>query len=258
MKKLRFLLGFGLITGALMSCAPETIPADADGNADGKYTVNYAVQVVPIGDVSRGLNGASVTIQTQNGVTTKTVGADGIAVFENLNAGTISGYVSAPGYASVNFKATCAAYNVDVNTNGYVSSTVYIPAMNSGIQGRFFADWDQDADNSLTDNGNFEPVDIKVRYNVAGGYPMGSGDGALTQVHLDVNTYGDVADANGEFLFDALPNTDMGYFSATMKIDDVSVLDNATSTYYIVYSYGPVGISLMPGETLQLGDIYIP
>src|SRR5688572_8164700 len=184
MKKLSFLLGFGLITAAFMSCTPETIPADGDGNADGKYTVNYAVQVVPVGDVTRGLNGASVTIQTQNGVTTKSVGSDGIAVFENLNAGTISGYVSAPGYASVNFKATCAAYNVDVNTQGYVSSTVYIPARNAAVAGRLRGDFDQDGDFTLADNGNFQVLDLKVRYYL-GAYPMGSGDGALTSVSLD-------------------------------------------------------------------------
>src|SRR5687767_15098756 len=120
MRKFKFLLGVGVLAGALFSCAPETIPADADGNPDGKYTVNYSVQVVPVGSVSRGLDGATVTLQTQAGVTTKTVGPDGIATFDGLNAGTISGYVSAPGYASVNFKATCAPNNVDVNTQGYV------------------------------------------------------------------------------------------------------------------------------------------
>ncbi len=254
MRKLRFLLGLGVIAGALASCAPETIPADADGNADGKYTVNYAVQVVPIGDVTRGLNGASVTIQTQAGVTTKSVGEDGIAVFEGLNAGTISGYVSAPGYGSVNFKATCNAYNVDVNTNGYVSSTVYIPAMNADVNGRVYGDFDQDADFTLTDNGNFQAVDLMVKYSL-GMYPMGSGDGALTQVSLDVANYGVVSDGFGSFTFTGLPNTDMGYFSAIIRMQDVSITDPATD-FQTIYNFGNMPVNLAPGETMELGDIY--
>lgn len=254
MRKLKFLLGLGLITGALMSCQPETIPADSDGNPDGKYTVNYAVQVVPIGDVSRGLNGATVTVQTQNGVTTKTVGADGIAVFEGVNAGTISGYVSAPGFASVNFKAFCNTNNVDVNTQGYVSSTVYIPALNSDVNGRIYGDYDLDADATLSDAANFQIVNVMVKYGI-GGYPMGFGDGALTQVSLDFNTYAEVSDAQGVFAFTGLPNTDMNYFTAGLRIEDVNIYYAPTSSNY-VFNFGTLNISLMPGETLEMGDIY--
>ncbi len=258
MRNFKSLLGFGVIAVALFSCTPETIPADADGNADGKYTINYAVQVVAVGDVTRGLNGATVTLQTQNGVTTKTVGADGIAVFEGLNAGTISGYVSAPGYASVNFKATAAAYNIDVNTNGYVTSTIYIPAKNSGIAGRLYADWDQDGNLTITDPGNVQVVDLKVRYNITAGYPMGTGDGMLTQVSLDYNTYASATDANGNYLIENLPNDDLGYFAATFKMDDVSLPDAVTIGAQRIWSYGPVAISLIPGEIDERGDTYIP
>ncbi len=254
MKKLRFLLGFGLIAGALMSCQPETIPADSDTNPDGKYTINYAVQVVPIGDVSRGLNGATVTIQTQAGVTTKSVGSDGIAVFENLNAGTISGYVSAPGFASVNFKAFASATHVDVNTQGYVSSTVYIPAMNSDINGRVYGDYDLDGDMTLTDAANFQTVNVMVKYGI-GMYPMGTGDGALTQVSLDFNTYAETSDAQGVFAFTGLPNTDMNYFQAGLRMEDVNIYYAPTSANY-VFNFGTLGISLQPGETLEMADIY--
>jgi hypothetical protein len=253
MKKLRFLLGLGVIAGALMSCAPETIPADGDGNPDGKYTVNYSVQVVPVGDVSRGLNGATVTLQTQAGVTTKTVGSDGIAVFEGLNAGTISGYVSAPGFASVNFKATCASYNQDVNTQGYVSSTVYIPAMNSDLNGRVYGDYDIDFDASLTDAQNFQAVNLMVKY-APNAYPMGSGDGMLTQVSLDYNTYASASDAVGVFSFTGLPNTDMGYFSAALRMEDVNIY-YVPSSSNIVFNFGNMPLSLQPGEVTELGDI---
>lgn len=253
MKKLRFLLGFGVIAGALMSCQPETIPADNDGNPDGKYTVNYSVQVIPVGDVSRGLNGATVTIQTQAGVTTKTVGSDGIAVFDGLNAGTISGYVSAPGFASVNFKATCAAYNQDVNTQGYVSSTVYIPAMNVDVNGRVYGDYDLDGDNTLTDAQNFQTVNLMVKYGT-GAYPMGTGDGALTQVSLDYNTYAVTSDATGTFAFTALPNTDMGYFSAFLRMEDVNIYYAPTSSNY-VFNFPNLALGLQPGETIELADI---
>ena len=259
MKKFKFLLGLGLVAGALMSCQPETIPADSDAVPDGKYTINYGVQVVPIGNVERGAVNASVTIQTQNGVTTKSVGSDGIAVFEGLNAGTISGYVSADGYASVNFQATCTQNHVDVNSNGYVSSTVYIPAKNAAVEGRLFADWDQDGNTALTDPGNFQAVNLKVRYYVnTGAYPMGTGDGALTQVSLDYSTYADVTQSTGNFLVDSLPNTDQGYFLATLKMDDVTLPNLSAPPGQIVWSWGPYTASLVPGETAEWGDIYIP
>jgi len=254
MRKFKFLLGVGVLAGALFSCAPETIPADADGTPDGKYTVNYSVQVIPVGDVSRGLNGASVTLQTQAGVTTKSVGADGIAVFDNLNAGTISGYVSAPGYASVNFKAFCSANNVDVNTQGYVSSTVYIPAMNSDVNGRIYGDYDLDADGTLSDAANFQTVNVMVKYSVGGSYPMGSGDGGLTYVGLDFNTYAATSNAQGVFAFTGLPNTDMAYFSAGLRMEDVNIYYAPTSSNY-VFNFGTMALSLPPGETTQLADI---
>jgi hypothetical protein len=254
MRKFKFLLGVGVLAGALFSCAPETIPADADNNPDGKYTVNYSVQVVPVGDVSRGLNGASVTIQTQAGVTTKTVGADGIATFDGLNAGTISGYVSAPGFASVNFKATCAPNNVDVNTQGYVSSTVYIPAMNSDVNGRIYGDYDLDGDGTLTDAANFQTVNVMVKY-APGMYPMGTGDGALTYVGVDFNTYAATSNAQGVFSFTGLPNTDMGYFQAALRMEDVNVYYAPTSSNY-VFNFGTTALSLQPGETTELADIY--
>lgn len=254
MRKLKFLLGLGLITGALMSCQPETIPADSDGNPDGKYTVNYSVQVVPLGSVSRGLNGASVTLQTQNGVTTKTVGSDGLAVFEGINAGTISGYVSAPGYASVNFKAFCSTNNVDVNTQGYVTSTVYIPEINSELNGRVYGDYDLDGDMTLNDAANFQTVNLMVKY-APSFYPMGSGDGALTQVSLDFNTYAVTSDAQGVFAFTALPNTDMNYFSAALRMEHLNVYDNPSNSN-IVFDFGNISVSLMPGETTEMGDIF--
>jgi hypothetical protein len=252
MKNIKFLLGMGLIAGFLASCAPETIPADEDTVPDGKYTVNYGVQVVPIGDVSRGLNGASVTIQTQNGVTTKTVGADGVAVFEGLAAGTISGYVSAPGFASVNFKAYCASNNVDVNTNGYVSSTVYIPAKNSDVNGRVYGDLDNDGDATITQNANTEILNLFIKYAITGDYPLGTGDGALTQVSLDYYTYAKSTDDDGFFTFSDMPNTDLGYLSAVLRMEDYMIID---TDYQIIYNFSPLSVYLQPGETLEMGDI---
>lgn len=255
MKNIKFLLGLAIIAGVMASCAPETIPADSDAIADGKYTINYGVQVVPVGNVERGAVNASVTIQTQNGVTTKTVGEDGIAVFENLNAGTISGYVSAPGYASVNFKASCTTNNVDVNSNGYVSSTVYIPAKNAAIAGRVYGDFDQDADLTLTDAGNFEVIDLFLKYNIGGSYPMGAGDGMLTQVSLDYTSYATVTAANGAFSLDSLPNTDLAYFASTLRMQQFVYIDPVTQFQTILY-FNPLAVSLQPGETQELGDLY--
>jgi hypothetical protein len=255
MKQFRLLAGIGILAGVLTSCAPETIPADSDGNPDGKYTINYGVQVIPVGNVDRGQVDASVTIQTQNGVTTKTVGPDGIAVFEGLNAGTISGYVSANGYAAVNFKAYCAPNNVDVNSNGYVSSTVYIPAMNSGVNGRLYGDFNQDGNTTLTDPGNFQVIDMFIKYNVSPSYPMGTGDGALTQVSLDYTTYGTTCTSTGAFSFAAMPNTDLNYFGALLKMEQFVYVDPVTQ-YQTILDFAPFPITLPPGEETELGDVY--
>jgi len=255
MKKIKFLLGLALIGGVLTSCAPETIPADSDSTPDGKYTVNYSVQVRAIGNVSRGLSGASVTVQTQNGVTTKSVDANGIAVFEGLNAGSISGYVSAPGYAAINFTAYCAPQHQDVNTNGYVSSVVYLPAMNAGANGRIYGDFDQDGNTMLTDPDNFRATDIFVKYGVGMGYPMGAGDGALTSVSLDYNTWAFTTNSNGTFALADLPNTDMGYFMAQLRMQDFVYTDPVTSSQTII-NIGNVNMNLQPGETAEMADIY--
>ncbi len=253
--KLNYLLGLGMIAGILASCAPaESIDPDNDVNPDGKYTVNYGVQVVPVGDIQRGANNATVTIQTQNGVTTKTVGQDGIAVFENIAAGTVSGYVSSPGFASVNFKSTISFQNVDVNTNGYVSSTVYIPARNADMNGRVYGDYDQDFDFTLTDNGNFQVVDMMVKYSLAG-YPMGAGDGALSQVSLDYNSYAVSSDIQGTFGFTQLATTDQGHWSAVLRMEDVSITDGATDVQTI-FNVGNIPVALPAGETVEMGDVY--
>src|SRR5687767_12212107 len=252
MKKIKFLLGLGVVGAMLTSCV-ESIHPDNDGNPDGTYTINYGVQVVAVGDVSRGLDGATVTIQTANGVTTKTVGEDGMAVFEGLSAGTISGYVSAPGYASVNFKATAAPSHQDVNTNGYVSSTVYLAAANTNLNGRVYGDFDQDADFTLTDNGNFQAVDVHVKYALAG-YPMGAGDGMLTHVSLDVNTYAATSTVLGYFSFTNLPTTDNGHWTAAVRMQDVVVTD--ANDIQTIYNFGNMGVGLPAGETVEAGDIF--
>lgn len=262
MRKIKLLFGFIVLAGVLFGCAPETIPNDSDAIPDGKFTIFYAVEVVPVGDVARGVNNATVTIQTQNGITTKQVGPDGIAVFENVNAGTISGYVSSPGFASVNFKAYCAPSSADVNTSGFVSSTIFIPATNAAIGGRVYGDFDQDGDLTLTDAGNFQVINLFLKYNITNAYPMGdtSGiptNGALTQVSLDYTSYATLSLADGTFSLDSLPNTDLGYFISELTMQDVVYIDPVTSAQTI-FNFGNLGISLQPGEVDELGDILAP
>lgn len=251
--KFKFLSILVLSAALITSCTKESIDPDNDGIADGKQTINYSVQVIGIGELGKGLSGAEVTLHTQGGTTTKTVNSDGIAVFENINAGTISGYVRKEGYASVNFTAFVSEQHVDVNTNKYASSTVYIPAMNSAVRGRLYGDFDLDGTGGLSDPGNFKAINVHIRYYPTS-YPMGSGDGGLTNVSLDVNTYVEMTATDGNFTIDSLPNTDLGYFGAGFQPEAIREVDAVTGAQ-VIFNFPGFFISLPPGSTTQLGDL---
>lgn len=252
MKKLMYkFAGLFMVTSLMVACVQ---PDSGDGVPDGNLTINYAVQVVPVGDVAKGLNGASVTIQVNGETKTSTVGADGIAVFEDIKPGTVSGYVSATGFASMNFSATISKTNVDANTTDFVTSTVYLIGMNSTIDGRIYGDWDLDGNTTLTDAGNFQAVDLYVSYNLAA-YPMGAGNGALNSVSMDVTTYGITTAADGRFSLANIPNTFNGYVTATYWVAD-EVMTDPVSGATVVMNVPSTGVTLNPGVTKNIGDIF--
>jgi|GEM_PF-4545080 len=243
-------VGLFAVSAMMWSCATEP---DSDTLADGDVRVSYSVQVVPVGNVDKGLDGATVTIHAQGETRTETVGADGIAVFDNIRPGTISGYVSASGYASINFSANIMKTNVDANTEDFATSTVYMIATNSTLTGRIYGDYDMDGDGTLSDNGNFQAVDLYVSYSI-GSYPMGSGNGALNSVSLDVDTYGITTGTNGEFTLANLPTSANGYVSSSYWIADV-ILTDPVSDFTVIYNIGSNSVSMNPGVTTSAGDL---
>lgn len=236
---------------ALVSC---TVNDSGDTIPDGNLTVNYAVQVVPVGNVDKGVEGATVTIQSGGETKSATVNADGIAVFSDVRPGTISGYVTATGYANLNFSATIQKTNVDANTEDFVTSTVYLLAANSTLEGRIYGDYDLDGNNNLNDPGNFQAVELYVSYNT-GMYPMGAGNGALNAVSLDFDTYGITTQADGRFSLAGLPNTKNGYFTAQYWLRDVVLTDPVTGAT-VVINIGTNAIALNPGVSTSVGDVF--
>lgn len=235
----------------ITSCSKAEL--DGDTVADGDLSVNYAVQVVPVGNVDKGLNGAIVTIQTQGSVKTATVGTDGIAVFENIKPGAVSGHVTAAGYATLNFTASINKTNVDANTTDFAASTIFMMATNSALAGRIYGDYNLDGNSQLSQAANFQAVDLYVSYGI-GTYPMGSGNGALTSVSLDTDVYGITTGTDGRFNLGNLPNTSNGYFTASYWIQDVNLIDPVSGAQ-INYNIGNNGVALNPGVTTQVGDV---
>jgi hypothetical protein len=84
---------------------------------------------------------------------------------------------------------------------------------------------------------------------------MGAGDGMLTQVSLDYTSYATVTAANGAFSLDSLPNTDLAYFASTLRMQQFVYIDPVTQFQTILY-FNPLAVSLQPGETQELGDLY--
>lgn len=246
----KYLLSLSLVAASamlLVSCSKD----DGDENPDGSLEINYAVQVVPVGNTQKGLSGATVTIQHNGETRQATTNADGIAVFENVKAGQISGNVTASGYASLNYTAGIAKTNIDANTVDYATSTIYMVATNGALKARAYGDFNYDGIVDITDNGDFTTVNAFVFYTVAG-YPMGVGTGSLNTVSLDTDVYGATSTPAGVINFSNLPVTHNGYFSAQFYIADVSAIENDIT---IVYNYGPTGVTLLPGTTVDLGDV---
>lgn len=255
MKKFQ-LSALALIAGVIVftSCNPN----DTDGNPsipDGDLTINYAVQVVPVGDVQKGLNGATVTIQAKGQTKTATVNADGLAIFENIKPGTVSGYVTANGYTSINFTAAINKTNIDVNTVDFVTSTVYVIATNSGLAGQVYGDYNNDGVSNPTDANDRQAVSMYVTYGISGNYPMGSGTGALISVSLDAATYGKDSDGTGNFTFTNIPSTINGYLTANYWMKDILDPDDNNNGLFQIFTIGATPVSLPPGETRQLGQI---
>ncbi|MBN8702802.1 MAG: carboxypeptidase regulatory-like domain-containing protein [Bacteroidetes bacterium] len=259
-------LFFNLLIGTLIltSCDKEVVvePATPIANTNennipnGTTTVNYAVQVIAVGETGKtsGLMGATVKIQHNGSVSTATVDASGIAVFSNVYPGIISGFVSASGYTSINFSAQVLELNTntDANHTSYGTSTIYVYKKNSGAEGRVYADYNLDGNTTISQAANFQQVKMWMSYSLSG-YPMGSGNGMLTNVTLDTAAYTVNSNVAGNFTFSSIPCMGTG-LTAKYWMEDV--VKQNTSGANVIINFNAASIVLNPNATTQVGDIF--
>jgi hypothetical protein len=81
------------------------------------YNQAVTYTVIAIDNLGNPIPGASVTVNQDGALVTKTTGNDGSIQIENVRAGTVAAVVSAAGYSTVNYYATLAfAQTAGVNT----------------------------------------------------------------------------------------------------------------------------------------------
>ena len=273
LSSLLVIAAFGLYSCSNSDDNPSTTTINYENNVpDGTIRVNYSVQVVPgnLGDEGRaaGVLGATVQLTQNNEVVTAVTDQSGIANFPDMWNGTVTGAVFSPAtsdYITMNFTANIDAgeVNTDVEQIRYSSSTVTIFERNSGVQGRIWADYQgllpPGVDPPNLSTGEFtRRTKVFVVYEMGDDYPMGSGNGALTNVSMEVNTIWQESNALGQVnMQDLLPGTVDGVLSARFFMEDVAEPDPTPGREdrIILYNIQPISnsegieLNLWPGST---------
>lgn len=209
------------------ACDKESVnpPAVLSENnvPNGRIKMVYSVQVMASNNVqggkTSGVQGATVTVVTANGKSVSApVGEDGIAIFNDIKPGTISGFVKATDHSSVNFTAdlTPTVAPGDSDQVQFAASNVYIYKRNATLSGRVYGD--------LTFSGT--PVvyiadkPVRVVYTTTN-YKMGTGLGKLTSVSVEPGIITSNTDQDGVFSIAGLLPTEDGTISAKFVVDDI-------------------------------------
>ncbi|QNL21954.1 hypothetical protein HZR84_08385 [Hyphobacterium sp. CCMP332] len=244
-----------------------TPQAETNTNPQGVASYNYSVQVVPgnatiDGKVS-GIEGAFVTISQGGESMVQTTVAGGIAHFEGLNPGTVNGSVlTGEDDPVVNFTAEILpeTLNNDSNQVRNVSSTITVFQKNSELQARIYGDYNLlGVPPALQDPNNFKSTSVFVVYTILD-YPMGSGNGKLTDVNVELTSVNFRSPSTGEIRITDIPGTVEGVLEAELFMEDVVVRDNNTGGD-VLFNIHPIRnqpgtpLNLVPGGTYNLGDI---
>ncbi len=244
--------------------APTTIqPTFPKGVA----SYNYSVQVVPgnasiDGKVS-GIEGAFVTISQGGESMVQSTVSGGIAHFEGLNPGTVNGSVlTGEDDPIVNFTAEILpeTLNNDSNQVRNVSTTVTVFQKNSELEARIYGDYNLlGVPPALQDPNNFTSTTVFVVYKILD-YPMGSGNGKLTDVSVELTSVNYRSPSTGVIRITDIPGTVEGVLEAQLYMEDVVVTDNNTGGN-VLFNIHPIRnqpgtpLNLVPGGSYNLGDI---
>ncbi len=277
MKRFSHYLSSLLIIAAFgfYSCSDDETPASnttityENNVPDGTINVNYTVQVVPgnLFDEERaaGLANATVILTQNNETTTAVTDQAGIANFEGMKNGTVSGTVILDGFINADFTAVIDAgpINTDVEQIAYSSSTVTIFQRNAGVDGRIWGDYIFLGVDPPTITSEFTTrTSVYVVYAVEEDYPMGEGNGKLTNVTMEYTTFKQETASDGVVDMIELPGTIEGVLSASFFMEDNVIPDPTPgSNKVFLFNIQPIDnsqgipLNLIPGSTYHLGDL---
>ncbi len=259
----------------MFSCQEDSEPSTTTINyendvPDGTITINYTVQVVPGNGFEEvrasGLSNATVLLTQGNETVTGVTDQSGNAYFEGMKNGTVTGSVVLDGYVTTNFTAHIDAGPVQTDNPdelAYSSSTVTIFQRNAAVEGRIWGDYIFLGVPPPTITSEFTTsTSVNVVYEVGDDYPMGEGSGALTSVNLEITSFRQTTPPTGVIDMQELPGTIEGVLEASFFMENVVIPDPTPgSNKVFLFNIQPIDnsegmkVNLIPGSTLQLGDM---
>jgi hypothetical protein len=218
--------------------APTVLQPNTYPNGVITELVDLSVQVTPTintnggGRVEGNITGAQVSISQNGSTQTQTVGANGIAVFEGLYPGSVSVFVTAPGFASYNYPSYEVDYNGQAQTgsNGNNSNQTVIGNQSLGVQLPPLA-------GTIT-GGFLVNVGTSTGIAVQGlqvTYTLSQSNGGF---YYMPSVYTTTTDANGNFSFTGLPTevvVNNNYYQQLQVSGSVNV--NGQTGFVSDYSY---------------------
>ncbi|MFN0048651.1 MAG: hypothetical protein ACKVOU_05980 [Cytophagales bacterium] len=204
------------------------------------YTVHVLSSAVAGNSRQEGLLDADVTVSQNGRITTKKVGQNGMAIFDDIYEGSISVYVTAAGHASVNLVNSNLYINEDADDNNSnqtltegVTQLVTLPTLNNGLKGRFLLDTDKDSRTSPVAAAN---VKVRLTYSST----------------IEPNVYYATTDANGSYEFVSVPGA-----SATLSVESsFSIGTGEELQNFLITVPGETSVTPRPvttGSVLDLG-----
>ena len=270
LSSLLVIAAFGFSSCSNSEDTPSTTKITYENNVpDGTITVNYTVQVVPGNQFEdgrvAGLANATVILTQNNETSTVVTDQAGIANFEGMKNGTVSGTVILDGYIDMDFTAEIDAgpVNTDIEQIVYSSSTVTLFQRNAGVAGRIWGDYIFLGVEPPTITSEFTTrTNVYVVYSMGDDYPMGDGSGRLTSANMNITTFRQETASDGNIDMIDLPGTIDGMLNARFFMEDVVIPDPTPgSNKVILFNIQPIenseGIpmNMIPGSTVQLGDM---
>jgi hypothetical protein len=252
----KMILGVAVSAMVLSGCKNQDVVAPTVTNPNQypngviQKSITVSIQVVPSassGSRVEGLSSAVVTISQNGSTSSKTTGADGLAIFTNLNEGSYSYYITATNYASVNGNGTAADASTALtgttgnNTNQTIPSNnslqVYLPKIGASIVGKFIANFSGVPTAAATAASGYR---VRLKYDS----------------NIQPNIFFATTQSDGTFQFSNLPSLDGTTFgNPTISVDTTVTLGSLSQVFAVNYSNTVVS---KYGADNSIGTVTLP